>query len=173
MFIVKRGMLETLSETGMKLSVLREGQTFGEMSILKVSTTRRGNRRVRSLRSVGYADVYVLRREDVLEVLQDYPAERDKLVEKGLFSSSAIMQHLNARFLLSSSEHLAKQMVRNRSQTADPESGNIDPTEAIIDAQTLDETISGLSNTVERIERDINALYEKFQVHRAYIPYFL
>ncbi|KAH7729920.1 cyclic-nucleotide gated cation channel [Aphelenchoides avenae] len=141
MFIVKRGMLETLSETGMKLSVLREGQTFGEMSILKVSTTRRGNRRVRSLRSVGYADVYVLRREDVLEVLQDYPAERDKLVEK------------------------AKQMVRNRSQTADPESGNIDPTEAIIDAQTLDETISGLSNTVERIERDINALYEKFQTN--------
>lgn len=84
MFIVKRGVLETLSETGMKLSVLREGQTFGEMSILKVATTRRGNRRVRSLRSMGYSDVYMLRREDVLEVLQDYPAERDKLVEKGL-----------------------------------------------------------------------------------------
>lgn len=58
-------------------------------------------------------------------------------------------------------------MMRNRNQNTDPESENIDPTEAIIDAQTLDETISGLSKTIERIENDINGLYERFQVRMA------
>lgn len=83
MFIVKRGTLELISETGQVVNQLKEGASFGELAILKVSGGKNANRRSRSLRSVGYSDVYVLKREDALFVLQDYPEQRNKLIEKG------------------------------------------------------------------------------------------
>lgn len=86
MFIVKMGTLESISEHGLKVSVLNEGATFGELSLLRVANSSRSNRRVRSLRSIGYSDVYQLKQEDVLDVLRDYPEARNKLIYKGLFA---------------------------------------------------------------------------------------
>lgn len=78
-------MLETVSETGSVLSILREGSTFGELSILKLGSNQSGgrHRRMRALRSVGYSDVYILRQDDALEVLQDYTAARNRLIDRG------------------------------------------------------------------------------------------
>uniref|UniRef100_A0A915DZP3 Cyclic nucleotide-binding domain-containing protein n=1 Tax=Ditylenchus dipsaci TaxID=166011 RepID=A0A915DZP3_9BILA len=72
MFIVKSGTLESISSIGLLLETLKEGSYFGELSILKVMDQNRSNRRLHSLRSVGYSEVYVLKQEDVLEVLCDY-----------------------------------------------------------------------------------------------------
>lgn len=98
MFIVKSGVLEVLSDEGKVFSILREGiflilwyfsnlgNTFGELSILKLGSGQKGGRhkRMRALRSVGYSDVYILKQEDALEVLHDYPAVRSQLIEKGM-----------------------------------------------------------------------------------------
>lgn len=83
MFIVKTGVLEIISENGLKISVLSERSTFGELSLLGVASNSQSNRRTCSLRSVGYSDVYQLRQEDVLEVLRDYPEARNRLIDKG------------------------------------------------------------------------------------------
>lgn len=60
---MKMGILESMSEHGLKVSVLKEGATFGELSLLRVANSTRSNRRVRSLRSIGYSDVYQLKQE--------------------------------------------------------------------------------------------------------------
>uniref|UniRef100_A0A915E3B8 Cyclic nucleotide-binding domain-containing protein n=1 Tax=Ditylenchus dipsaci TaxID=166011 RepID=A0A915E3B8_9BILA len=76
MFIVKSGTLESISSIGLLLETLKEGSYFGELSILKVMDQNRSNRRLHSLRSVGYSEVYVLKQEDNLkEILR----ERDKV----------------------------------------------------------------------------------------------
>lgn len=69
----------------MKVSVLTEGATFGELSLLRMANSSRSNRRIRNLRSIGYSDVYQLKQEDVLDVLRDYPDARNRLIQKGLF----------------------------------------------------------------------------------------
>lgn len=84
MYIVKKGTLEMLSETGQVISRLKEGSSFGELAILKLTGGKNANRRNRSLRSVGYSDVYVLKRENALAVLRDYPEQRNKLIERGM-----------------------------------------------------------------------------------------
>jgi CRP-like cAMP-binding protein len=87
MYIVKTGTLESISDNRLKVTVLKEGDTFGELSLLRVATSLKSNRRLRSLRSIGYSDVYQLKQEDVLEVLQDYPDARTRLLQKGMFLS--------------------------------------------------------------------------------------
>lgn len=83
MFIIKSGVLESLSFDNTVLKTFREGSIFGELSILKMIETKKSNHRVQALRSVGYSEVYILRQEDVLYVLKDYPEARKNLVIKG------------------------------------------------------------------------------------------
>lgn len=84
MFIVKKGTLSVIDDdTGTELDQLREGSTFGELSIVHVKGNLLGDRRSVSLRSVGYSDVYVLHQDDVTRLLQEYPEERLRLLENG------------------------------------------------------------------------------------------
>ncbi|NP_001301083.1 cyclic nucleotide-gated cation channel alpha-3-like [Limulus polyphemus] len=78
MYIVNRGRLEVVTDNGKTvLATLRAGSYFGEISILNMSTT--GNRRTASVRSVGYSDLFCLNKQDMWDVLKDYPAARDRL----------------------------------------------------------------------------------------------
>ena len=59
------------------LATLKPGSYFGEISILNMGSV--GNRRTASVRSVGYSDLFMLSKNDLWEVLKDYPTARVRL----------------------------------------------------------------------------------------------
>lgn len=78
MYIVNRGKLEVVSETGTKVyAVLEAGSYFGEISVLCMSAA--GNRRTASVRSVGYSELFCLSKHDLMEVLDEYPEIKTKI----------------------------------------------------------------------------------------------
>uniref|UniRef100_A0A0K0G1R7 Cyclic nucleotide-gated olfactory channel (inferred by orthology to a human protein) n=1 Tax=Strongyloides venezuelensis TaxID=75913 RepID=A0A0K0G1R7_STRVS len=79
MFILKRGKLRTVDINGNVLEVLEEGSTFGESSIIKLHGKLNNDKQTLALQSIGYSDVYILKRDDVIKILQDYPKERENL----------------------------------------------------------------------------------------------
>ncbi|KAL5268702.1 hypothetical protein ACHWQZ_G002521 [Mnemiopsis leidyi] len=79
MFIVKQGMLQVTADDGRALATLSDGSYFGEISLLNVG--KNGNRRTANVRSVGYSDLFCLRKEDLLHALNDYPEMREVLKE--------------------------------------------------------------------------------------------
>lgn len=84
MYIVKRGELSVLAEDCKTVyGKLSDGSVFGELSILNISGVRTGNRRTANVRSVGYSDLFALSKQDLWNVLEDYPDAKTLLVEKG------------------------------------------------------------------------------------------
>ncbi|GAB6020166.1 hypothetical protein CHUAL_002892 [Chamberlinius hualienensis] len=78
MYIVNRGRLQVVADNGKTvLATLRAGSYFGEISILNMGTA--GNRRTASVRSVGYSDLFCLAKQDMWDVLKEYPAARVRL----------------------------------------------------------------------------------------------
>lgn len=65
------------------LVTLADGSVFGELSILNIQGNKTRNRRTANVRSVGYSDIFVLSKNDLWEVLEDYPDARDRLMERG------------------------------------------------------------------------------------------
>ncbi|KAM3173220.1 hypothetical protein ACTXT7_012942 [Hymenolepis weldensis] len=78
MFLVSQGKLDVLApdETTI-LASLGPGSYFGEISILNMGNV--GNRRTASVRSIGYSDLFCLSKEDLWDVLNDYPSAKQKL----------------------------------------------------------------------------------------------
>ncbi|CAF3145276.1 unnamed protein product [Rotaria sp. Silwood2] len=84
MYIIKRGRLHVISDDGTKVFVtLEEGSVFGEISILNISGSKTGNRRTANIRSVGYSDLFCLTKQDLWEVLAEYPSACNTLIERG------------------------------------------------------------------------------------------
>ncbi|GFR15921.1 cyclic nucleotide-gated cation channel alpha-3 [Trichonephila clavata] len=78
MYIVNRGRLQVVTDNGKTvLATLRAGSYFGEISVLNMGTA--GNRRTASVKSVGYSDLFCLYKQDMWDVLKDYPAARVRL----------------------------------------------------------------------------------------------
>lgn len=85
MYIVKRGQLNCVSDDGkVILGILKEGAVFGQLAILNLSGKCGGKKHTMAIRSVGYTDVYILRQEDVNDVLQEYPLARRNLTQKAI-----------------------------------------------------------------------------------------
>ena len=84
MYIIKRGHLGVVSDDGKTtFVVLKEGAVFGEISILNIPGSKNGNRRTANVKSLGYSDLYTLRKEDLWMVLDNYPESLSKIIEKG------------------------------------------------------------------------------------------
>lgn len=84
MYIVKRGKLSVVGDDGKTIfATLSDGAVFGELSVLNIQGNKTGNRRTANVRSVGYSDIFVLLKQDLWEVLQDYPDAKELLIERG------------------------------------------------------------------------------------------
>ncbi|KAF6024794.1 hypothetical protein EB796_016898 [Bugula neritina] len=77
MYIVKKGVLHVVDDNGHVLATLTPGCYFGEISILNMGAI--GNRRTASVKSVGYSDLFCLKKGALWDVLQDYPNARTRL----------------------------------------------------------------------------------------------
>ena len=67
MYIVKKGILKVYDGKNL-LATIYPGGYFGEISILNMGDV--GNKRTASVISVGYADLFCLRKEHMTEVLK-------------------------------------------------------------------------------------------------------
>ncbi|XP_030055593.1 cyclic nucleotide-gated channel alpha-4 [Microcaecilia unicolor] len=84
MYIIKEGKLAVVADDGVTEYVrLGEGQYFGEISILNIKGNTSGNRRTANIKSIGYSDLFCLSKEDLKEVLIEYPDAKAILEEKG------------------------------------------------------------------------------------------
>ncbi|VDD91275.1 unnamed protein product [Enterobius vermicularis] len=83
MYIIERGRLNCVSDDGGEIyRVLEAGDVFGQLAILNLSGDISGNRREVALCAAAYTDIYSLHQDDAMEVLQDYPEERRKLIKR-------------------------------------------------------------------------------------------
>ncbi|CDH93383.1 Cyclic nucleotide-binding domain-containing protein [Caenorhabditis elegans] len=145
MFIVKKGLLAVIDDdTGVELDSLKEGHTFGELSIVQVKGNILGDRRSVSLRSVGYSDVYVLHQDDVTRLLQEYPEERVRLME-------------NARRMLHSRGLLETNELGEMCETDD----GLDD-EAMLEFLSVDEQLNRLENIIDSIDTDLANMITSF-----------
>ena len=84
MFIIKEGELEAVSEDlKTRFAILKTGSVLGELSILEIPGSIAGNRRSCNVRSIGYCDLFRLSKEDLTQVLEDYPDAKRKIETKG------------------------------------------------------------------------------------------
>ncbi|XP_060682990.1 cyclic nucleotide-gated cation channel alpha-4 [Hemiscyllium ocellatum] len=84
MYIVQDGRLAVVTDDGLtQLAVLEAGTYFGEISILNIAGSKSGNRRTANIQSVGYSDLFALGKDDLTEVLLDFPEAKEVLEVKG------------------------------------------------------------------------------------------
>lgn len=78
MYIVSRGILEVVTDEGKSVvATLKAGSYFGEISVLNVGHA--GNKRTASVRSVGYSDLFCLNKQDLWDVLKNYPNAESRI----------------------------------------------------------------------------------------------
>ncbi|OQR72895.1 cyclic nucleotide-gated cation channel-like [Tropilaelaps mercedesae] len=129
MYIVKRGKLCVVGDDGKTVfATLQDGSVFGELSILNIQGNKTGNRRTANVRSQGYSDLFVLSKEDLWSVLEEYPDAKKMLIRKGteilrrdgLLDEEAIKQQkerlLSNRDLTENCLNLERQMDALKSQ---------------------------------------------------------
>lgn len=104
MYIVNQGILEVVGgENNMQVfATLVEGSVFGEIRFVIVSSEDSNlflsllaiggnNRRTANIRSKGYSTLFVLSKEDLNEVIRDYPDAQQLLKRKARFDAQKRM----------------------------------------------------------------------------------
>ncbi|XP_024077001.2 cyclic nucleotide-gated cation channel alpha-4, partial [Terrapene carolina triunguis] len=84
MYFIREGQLAVVGDDGRtRFAVLGEGLYFGEISIINIKGNKSGNRRTANIRSIGYSDLFCLSKEDLREVLGEFPSAKAALEAKG------------------------------------------------------------------------------------------
>ncbi|KAK6053253.1 hypothetical protein COOONC_09243 [Cooperia oncophora] len=79
MYIVASGNLKITDLSCVTLKTYSEGDIVEDRSLIWLPHNRFKNRRRHNVVSVGYSQIYILFRDDFLEVLEDYPDCRKKI----------------------------------------------------------------------------------------------
>uniref|UniRef100_A0A8D2LPV8 Cyclic nucleotide gated channel subunit alpha 4 n=1 Tax=Varanus komodoensis TaxID=61221 RepID=A0A8D2LPV8_VARKO len=83
MYFIREGQLAVVADDGVtRYAVLGEGLYFGEISIINIKGVS-GNRRTANIQSIGFSDLFCLSKEDLTEVLTEFPNARALLEAKG------------------------------------------------------------------------------------------
>uniref|UniRef100_A0A8B9NCJ5 Cyclic nucleotide gated channel subunit alpha 4 n=1 Tax=Accipiter nisus TaxID=211598 RepID=A0A8B9NCJ5_9AVES len=84
MYFIREGRLAVVAEDGVtQLAILGEGLYFGEISLINIKGNTSGNRRTANIMSIGYSDLFCLSKEDLAEVLVEFPSARAMMEAKG------------------------------------------------------------------------------------------
>ncbi|KAM7129964.1 LOW QUALITY PROTEIN: cyclic nucleotide-gated channel alpha-4 [Ciconia maguari] len=84
MYFIRDGRLAVVAEDGVtQLAILGEGLYFGEISLINIKGNIAGNRRTANIMSIGYSDLFCLSKEDLEEVLAEFPSARAVMEAKG------------------------------------------------------------------------------------------
>ncbi|KAM9203444.1 cyclic nucleotide-gated channel alpha-4 [Mergus octosetaceus] len=84
MYFIREGHLAVVAADGItRLAILGEGLYFGEISLINIRGNRSGNRRTANIQSIGYSDLFCLSKEDLTEVLAEFPSARTLMEAKG------------------------------------------------------------------------------------------
>ncbi|KAK5969887.1 hypothetical protein GCK32_011539 [Trichostrongylus colubriformis] len=139
MYIVASGNLKITDHSGVTLKTFCEGDIVEDRSIVWLPNNRFMNRRKHNVVSVGYSQVYILFRDDLLEVLKDYPDCREKI-------------RIHAEWLQTEAGEV----------TEDDVVTDMD----IFEGSTLEERLIALRGVICVLENNVNENYEKFKVLR-------
>ncbi|XP_067420747.1 cyclic nucleotide-gated channel alpha-4 [Emydura macquarii macquarii] len=84
MYFIREGQLAVVGDDGRtQYAVLGEGLYFGEISIINIRGNKSGNRRTANIKSIGYSDLFCLSKEDLQQVLAEFPSAQAMLEAKG------------------------------------------------------------------------------------------
>uniref|UniRef100_A0AC35UHN5 Cyclic nucleotide-binding domain-containing protein n=1 Tax=Rhabditophanes sp. KR3021 TaxID=114890 RepID=A0AC35UHN5_9BILA len=84
MYVVHEGCLEVVSEDGkVVFFTINKGSVIGELALLNIPGSLKGNKRTASIRSVGYSQLYSLTKEQLWECIHEFPNAKETLIEKG------------------------------------------------------------------------------------------
>uniref|UniRef100_A0A1I7X882 Cyclic nucleotide-binding domain-containing protein n=1 Tax=Heterorhabditis bacteriophora TaxID=37862 RepID=A0A1I7X882_HETBA len=141
MYIVSSGMLRSVDANGFPIESFNEGDILGDRSLVWFLHNRFRNRRHRAVISQGYSKVYMLYRDDFLDVLVDYPSLKEYIWRKA--------QELQFR---------AGELVAGAKMCESNE----------YEDSPLEQRLTEMRTKIETIERSINQNYERFKVQ--YMP---
>ncbi|KAL3997595.1 Cyclic nucleotide-binding domain family protein [Acanthocheilonema viteae] len=135
MYIVNDGILQVVDgeQSNKVFAELTEGSVFGEISLLAIDGN---NRRTANIRSRGYSTLFVLSKEDLNDVIKDYPDAQELLKRK-------------AREMLKKDEKAEKKISLEKTMENYPISAHINTPRLI---NTVIEAISSNSPILKQID---------------------
>ncbi len=161
MYIVNSGKLEVMAEEdGTVLREMKEGEYFGEISVLNLGTGKGQRRRTAFVRSVGFSTLLCLSQSDLLDVLKDYPETMHMLLTKGKkrLSRDVVQQSDSSLLVNEYSNHDSDNEIepenslffkRCNSSASTTSTSDLPPT---MHTQTIADRVSDLHTRMDKIE---------------------
>ncbi|XP_054748043.2 cyclic nucleotide-gated cation channel alpha-3-like [Lytechinus pictus] len=82
MFFISDGLFKVTDGTGRVVASRASGEYFGEIGILNLKEN--SYRRTANVQSVGFSELFTLSKDDIIDVLKDYPAVMNTIQEEGM-----------------------------------------------------------------------------------------
>ncbi|XP_041456982.1 cyclic nucleotide-gated channel cone photoreceptor subunit alpha-like isoform X2 [Lytechinus variegatus] len=82
MFFISDGLFKVTDGTGRIVASRASGEYFGEIGILNLKEN--SYRRTANVQSVGFSELFTLSKDDIIDVLKDYPAVMNTIQEEGM-----------------------------------------------------------------------------------------